>query len=156
MSGNKKVIIILVVLTIVFGVIIGFGYFSGGEDGAFNRARIQEKVDALKGWFRGPPLPAEEIRSKCLKNGVFTIASGSSCQAVIQASDTSVRVLTLELLQGAEAKIVYTPHDEGAARVDGTIKKKKPFDLPIQEKGGNLTLSYTGNNPQQCRIRMKE
>ncbi len=160
---NPKVLVVVVVLLVVLlAVSVGLG--ASQEEGPLpaSTPSLAEKLGKL--FVREKRLVVQDISaaspSGCraqLGQGAIILVQGESCTLIIGSSSATVRVLPLELVQGAQARVMLDPNGDKGLTSDQTLDvKKSSAELRFFKEGGTLEITCEqGGTDGTCRLKTK-
>ncbi len=169
MSGNKIVIVVLVVIALLFVCSMGVGLGNNGKP-----ANGTTTTDLQKSWggLRGAFAPVQNVKPQdmakgapegCVESGMLVIQPGQSCRYTIQSSFWPVRKqLSLRLSQGSAAQIKVTPFvqpNKPGLTATGSLSGAHPVfnesekqQLEVYKDGGRLLILCEANSPVECQL----
>jgi hypothetical protein len=154
----KVLLIILGVLVVLF--LVGTGLNVGralDEDG--EPASTPAWGDTVRGLLE-QPLDVDDVKiafpSACrqqLQAGAFELPAEGQCEMVITEAGTNLRVLSLELAEGAGADVTMDPASEDRLATDARLnagRGETAVTVSIFKEGGTLRIACAGG--AACRL----
>ncbi|MDB5343436.1 MAG: hypothetical protein JWP89_1813 [Schlesneria sp.] len=157
MSNQRVVLTVLILFAIVATICLGSGLVGVSNNGAPDSNWL---IQGLKSTFTPPSLKPTEVKSDCLKDGLFLLQpSVEKCDAVVAPSTAyfgSVRIATICNLDDTTLKLNYSPSTSPPSadqKIEMSLGPGEQRSWPILKPGGTLTIARTTGG-QAARARL--
>jgi hypothetical protein len=158
MSGQRIVLLMLIVLAVLYAAGASMGLRGGARSGGIGW------VEDLSGALT-PRMDLEKMQGACLDRQAssFVVLADKPCLVRIQSIKSGTRKMALRLTAGVRIKGQYTApaahekidKDDESARQTLSLEPGQKISLVILKEGGNLSLSCEGAEGKPCRAEIK-
>ena len=141
MSPEKRVLLIVLLVLVVFGVVLALGW-SGRKDGDSTERPdwLAMLSDGLPG---SPPVEASSLSASCFTGVYFSVRASQPCLVTVEPGSQSVRLLKLQLVTGNKVQVHLEAGGSPGINLTVPVRAGKPKvpDLQVLKDGANVTLT---------------
>jgi hypothetical protein len=100
-------------------------------------------MDWLGALVSKEPVQPRDLIGPCVEGRVFVVAVGRPCTITVRRADTTIRLLAVDLVIGARARVRLTPKGSAGAPVDVPLRgsMRRTPRLTVLEAGAELVLT---------------
>lgn len=137
---NLKLLIILLVVLAGFAAVLIIGL-------AGDRAGDSRESPPWMEWFGAfvnkESVEPRDLIASCVEGRTFVVAPGRPCIITVRQARTTIRLLSVELVMGARARVRLTPKGSAGTPVDVPLRgaSRRTPRLSVLEAGAELVLT---------------